>query len=1405
MATQIKLRRDTYQNWFDNNPVLGLAEPGYDTTNKKLKIGDGVTTWRLLPYFDDKETDLSAVVQNIIPDVDNTYDLGSPAKRWKDAFIANNSLYIGDIKLSNNNGQLLVQQVTDAGLVSEAPIPNTPGVVTTDRVVNGSRNITLNSSGDFIPSTDILQDLGSPTNRFRHVYVGPGSVYIGSNVITESATGSLVLPGLTRATGYYAEEVDNEDDWGSNPTITGTVTVIDAQRYEVLAGRPASANYAPATYIAQKDGNKVDEITVDETGGGWTKTEAEYARNNNMYATNVAGAINNFNAGDWQQIPFRVEIKAEDTEYEDIFGDGTTLPSQSGQEGKFLTTNGNELSWATVTGGDADLGDFTINSDILEAGQMTIRTNDGELNIESDTHVYVKVAGGAKQWSFANDGVLTLPEGGDIVNSTGSSVLGGGGGGAVVDRSVNFPNGEAGDTAGILANDDGVLYFCTADYVNFNQYINTPFSLETSEIYSVSQSGGTINSATILRNANAFVLFILQNGGLNASDWSITMTDGDFGGEQTCTDVGFNVDNNIYFHWPHREEDPNGIPEGSTFTVTYTGTLARPAIWERISDNGSNRIEYYDEVLDYTSSVELTGNFRVDVDDAHLEVDGDGYWSLGSNNYDTKIFSTDNTTPDPADIIVRANDNDWIFKSNGGLRFPDGSVQTTAYTGQSGNVSVTYVAVNNDGTVYGSTDGENWTSYASPMTDIGEVAVGPTNIVYTANNSNPGVSGYSLWYATAYNSTPTEVQPPENVEEHYNEVKYFSSIEKYVAVGYVAEGVNFPVLLHSSDGVTWTRSYISEGFIAELGFTGNAEFLDIAENDLGFFIISDSSTLGSFFLENITDALDGTTNVSQTDSYEHVVWVETAAQGFRGWHVFDNDEDWWFNANQDPRVGSFELFAVDDLDTVFENAIGYSPSPGEFAVGEYNGQSTIVIGTGDGQIMYWPAVEAGPFVSIPKPYTATITAWTSAAESVITITGQAAENSNEKFTVTGSSVTAYNGTYYINTDNNKVYTNRAMTVPFDTTGLAAFTGTATITWSHGKYIDALHYSNGIFYVGNDDEEFFISTNGGATWTETASFNDNIDGPEGGYLNDIDSYGTVVADTTTVVSQDIAPIAGNGSLWFNSLEGRLYIKYSDAWIDAAPLVQPPPDTDIDVNSITFSDATVLTSATALTPNKLVNGDNELVLGTDGTLTFPRGNLSVGSIQDQETIMGSTNAIISMLAQGELGAVSLGWIEGGIDNVVGSNIAAVTVNSPAGSTTGTVQVVTGNSGLGPGTNIWEFSPDGKLTLPGAVVNSTQAKTGGTVPAPIALDLTKSVNKLTDGVYTLADGVEGQIMYLIKQTGTTYNAVTVIVANGRVDGVLYTSIDHYPFSYNTSSIDIDTLIFTDGAWQAQGGEWD
>ena len=90
------------------------------------------------------------------------------------------------------------------------------------------------------------------------------------------------------------------------------------------------------------------------------------------------------------------------------------------------------------------------------------------------------------------------------------------------------------------------------------------------------------------------------------------------------------------------------------------------------------------------------------------------------------------------------------------------------------------------------------------------------------------------------------------------------------------------------------------------------------------------------------------------------------------------------------------------------------------------------------------------------------------------------------------------------------------------------------------------------------------------------------------------------------------------------------------------------------------------------------------------------------------------------------------------------------------------------------------------------------------PLALDLTKSVNKLTNGDYTLADGIEGQIMYLVRQTGSTYNSIMVNVANARIDGVLETTIDYYPFD-NGTSLNMSTLIFTDGAWQSDVGSWD
>ena len=55
----ISFRSGTADEWETANPVLTKGEPGFCTTNCRLKVGDGEHTWTELPYVDgrDEQTD----------------------------------------------------------------------------------------------------------------------------------------------------------------------------------------------------------------------------------------------------------------------------------------------------------------------------------------------------------------------------------------------------------------------------------------------------------------------------------------------------------------------------------------------------------------------------------------------------------------------------------------------------------------------------------------------------------------------------------------------------------------------------------------------------------------------------------------------------------------------------------------------------------------------------------------------------------------------------------------------------------------------------------------------------------------------------------------------------------------------------------------------------------------------------------------------------------------------------------------------------------------------------------------------------------------------------------------------------------------------------------------------------
>ena len=66
-------------------------------------------------------------------------------------------------------------------------------------------------------------------------------------------------------------------------------------------------------------------------------------------------------------------------------------------------------------------------------------------------------------------------------------------------------------------------------------------------------------------------------------------------------------------------------------------------------------------------------------------------------------------------------------------------------------------------------------------------------------------------------------------------------------------------------------------------------------------------------------------------------------------------------------------------------------------------------------------------------------------------------------------------------------------------------------------------------------------------------------------------------TTAFTFSNSATAPSTGLLWFNPVEARMYVRYNNQWIDANPTILPPPDINPTLESVTFNDATVQTTA------------------------------------------------------------------------------------------------------------------------------------------------------------------------------------------------------------------------------------
>jgi len=224
----------------------------------------------------------------------------------------------------------------------------------------------------------------------------------------------------------------------------------------------------------------------------------------------------------------------------------------------------------------------------------------------------------------------------------------------------------------------------------------------------------------------------------------------------------------------------------------------------------------------------------------------------------------------------------------------------------------------------------------------------------------------------------------------------------------------------------------------------------------------------------------------------------------------------------------------------------------------------------------------------------------------------------------------------------------------------------------------------------------------------------------------------------------------------------------------------------------------------------SNENTWTFGTNGSLTFPDA-----TVQTTAYIAPTTaSPAAGTLPVGEATAITVtnspnaNWTNGtgafanGINFTIavdGSGNATVsTINDG-----GTGHFVGETFGPVPGTAFGGTSPADDMYFEVTAINT------GSVTA---LDLTKQTQILTaaagTGVYSLANGSEGQIMYFVPAGGVTSD-VYIQIANARIMGEGPTDVTDYSWTPFTGELlaptTIAMAIFADGAWCLRGGATD
>ena len=191
------------KKWDEAGNVLAGTEKFGSTNDQNVTmIRNNATAFQLASGANISSVDLE-------PSTDNNLELGSSSKHWSSVFSKNIGTFANDTfaVLQNNQNALAVNSTdltVDRHLVVRSKVTDVEADIFEVRNSSGTKVYSIDEDGDLfsgsitasgnlLPYSDEVFDLGSPNQKWRDLYLSGTSIYLGGVKLSDTEEGGLAI------------------------------------------------------------------------------------------------------------------------------------------------------------------------------------------------------------------------------------------------------------------------------------------------------------------------------------------------------------------------------------------------------------------------------------------------------------------------------------------------------------------------------------------------------------------------------------------------------------------------------------------------------------------------------------------------------------------------------------------------------------------------------------------------------------------------------------------------------------------------------------------------------------------------------------------------------------------------------------------------------------------------------------------------------------------------------------------------------------------------------------------------------------------------------------------------------------------------------------------------------------